>query len=81
MATQDEIRIVKRTIINDESSAMPISRLKKKLKGKIDEKIIMEALDALSKENKVYIGSKGITWVYNRNPRLQKEIKESKLRF
>jgi len=76
MANQNEIRMVKRTIINDESSAMPVSRLKKKLKGKIDEKTMMEALDVLSKECKIYIGTKGITWTYNRNPRLQKAIRE-----
>jgi hypothetical protein len=37
---------------------------------------MMEALDVLDRENKILIGLKGITWIYNRNPKLRKAIRE-----
>ena len=76
MANEDEIRIVRRAIVDDESSAMSISKLKKVLRGKVDEKVMMEALDVLDRENKIYIGLKGVTWIYNRSPKLRKAIRE-----
>jgi len=77
MANEDDIRIVRRAIVDDESSAMSISKLKKVLRGKVDEKVMMEAIDQLDKENKIFIGSKGITWVYNNSPKWKKAVREA----
>jgi hypothetical protein len=76
MPTKKEVRMVEKAII-DGASAITLSKLKKTLKGKVDDNSITEIVEMFDKKNWVYIGSKGITWIRNTSPKWKKAVREA----
>jgi predicted AAA+ superfamily ATPase len=53
-----------------------VSAIKKELPKQVNHNTLMNILEYLENSNKIYVGLKGITWVYNTNPKLQEDIKK-----
>tara|TARA_Y100000310_G_scaffold342439_1_gene445716 strand:- start:694 stop:912 length:219 start_codon:yes stop_codon:yes gene_type:complete len=51
--------------------------LKEKLPKQIMHQTLNIILDYLEKSGKILVGSKGITWIYNENPRLKMLLKKA----
>ena len=69
--------IVSNIINNMEDSVMSIAELKKKLKGKINNKSLILILKNLEEAGKIFIGSKGITWIHSSPKHLKAMLKNS----
>jgi exosome complex RNA-binding protein Rrp4 len=67
---------VEKTLKNMENSVMTIAELKRKLPRHINHKTLMLIINNLEKDNKIFIGQNGITWIHNPNSDLISSIKE-----
>ncbi|NQV08710.1 hypothetical protein HQ529_02555 [Candidatus Woesearchaeota archaeon] len=67
------IRMVEETIQNSDESAVPVARIKERLPKKVNHNTLMQVLDYLDESNKIVIGTKGVTWIYN--PKLREILK------
>lgn len=74
LPTLDQVILVEDVLQNIDDSLISISQLKKKLPRKFKNSTLMTILDYLESLNKIAITSRGITWIYNTNPRLRKGI-------
>jgi len=79
--TLNTILMVEDTLKNMDDSAITLAKLKKILPRQVNHNTLIKILDYLQDNGKIFIGTKGITWTYNPNPNLQREVRESKLRF
>jgi len=70
------IILVENTIKNMDDSIVSISRIKKKLSKQVDDITLLRILEYLDDIGKIYMGSKGITWTHNTNPKLQRAIRK-----
>ena len=70
------IIMVEETIKNLDSSIIKISELKRQLLKQINHNTLKNILEYLEYSNKIYVGMKGITWIFNQNPNLKKAINE-----
>ena len=70
------ILMVEGTLQNMPDSVMTIAELKRALPRKVNHNTLKQILDYLDKSNKIYIGVRGITWVFNDSPILKKAIAE-----
>ena len=78
--TLNTVLMVEETMKNMDESIFTVADLKKKLPKQVNHRTLMTILAYLEKSNKIYVSIKGITWIHNTSPRLQKEIyKELKL--
>ena len=66
--------MVENTLSNMEESVITIAGLKKILPKQINHNTLKVILEYLEKSNKIFFGIKGITWIYNPSPKLQKAI-------
>jgi len=57
--------------IQDADTVITKAELKRRLPTQIMHQTLNLILDYLEKSGKIIIGSKGITWVYNNNPKLK----------
>ncbi len=71
-----KIILVEKILKYMEDSVMKVRILEKKVDNKINKKELKEILKYLEDKNKIIIGYKGITWVYNNNKKLKKIISE-----
>lgn len=71
LPTLDQLIIVEYILQNMDDSLITLSQLKKKLSKKLKETALTMILDYLEAMNKITITSKGITWIYDTNPRLR----------
>jgi hypothetical protein len=76
--THNAILLVENALQNCPNSVMTISELKKALPKQIDHKILMKILEHLENGNKIVIGRKGITWIYNNNKNLRNAIRNGR---
>lgn len=72
----NNINTVEETLQKMDESAISVVNLKKILPKDINHNTLMNILGHLDKENKILMGSKGITWIYNPNFNLKKAIAE-----
>ena len=74
--TLNTVLMVEDTLKNMNESAVKISQLKRRLPKQINHNTLMVILEYLEKNNKIFVGLKGITWIYNQNNNLRKAISE-----
>jgi hypothetical protein len=72
--TLNTVLMVEHTLENMKDSVIKISELKKQLPKQINHNTLMIILAYLEASNKIAVTLKGITWIHNTNPRLQKAI-------
>ena len=68
--------MVEETLKNSEDSIITIAQLKRELPKQINHNTLKEILDYLQELNRIYVSVKGITYIYNPSPKLQKAIDE-----
>jgi hypothetical protein len=73
--TLNTILMVEETLKNMKDSAVTVAGLKKILPRQVNHNTLIAILDYLDKSNKIYIGTKGITWIYNTNPNFRRLLK------
>jgi hypothetical protein len=73
--TLNTILMVEQTLKNMKDSAVTLAELKKILPRQVNHNTLVTIIDYLDKSNKVYIGTKGITWIYNTNPNFRRLLK------
>jgi hypothetical protein len=76
LPTLDQVLLVEDTLQNFDDSVITLSQLKKRLSIQLKNNTLLVILDYLAAINKIVVTPKGITWIYNTNPRLQKAIDE-----
>lgn len=59
-----------------DDSVMKVSELKRKLPRQVNHNTLMAILYYLEESNKIAVSLKGVTWIFNRNPKLRKAISE-----
>ena len=74
--TLNTVLMVEETLKNMENSVMTIAELKRELPKQINHNTLKIILEYLDRSNKIYISVRGITWIHNPSPKLQKAIKE-----
>jgi len=72
--TLNTVLMVEDVLKNMEGSTMSIAELKRKLPRKVNHTILKIILEYLEMSNKILVTVKGITWIHNTNPLLQKAI-------
>ena len=73
--TLNTVIMVENTIKNADQSIITIPEIKKALPRQVNHNTLMLILSYLEKSNKIAVSIKGITWIHNTNPNLQKAIK------
>lgn len=75
--TLKTIRMIEDTIKNYPHSIITVAELKRNLPRQVNHNIIIEVLEYLQENLKIYMSPKGITWTDSRSEELKKLIKES----
>ena len=70
------VLMVERTL-EDADTVISKSELKRRLPTQIMHQTLNIILDYLEKSGKIYVGSKGLTWIYNDNPKLKKLLEKA----
>jgi hypothetical protein len=70
--------LVENALQNCPNSVMTVSELKKALPKQFDHKALTKILGNLENSNKIVIGRKGITWIYNNNKNLRNAIRNGR---
>jgi hypothetical protein len=66
--------MVEETLRNIKDSMITTADLKKKLPKQINHNTLKVILEYLEESNKIAVSIKGITWIYNTNLNLRKDI-------
>ncbi len=74
--TLNTVLMVESTIKNAKESIITVPEIKKQLPKKVNHNTLMRILEYLEESNKIAVSIKGITWIHNTNPNLQKAIRE-----
>ncbi|OIO80309.1 hypothetical protein AUJ84_04015 [Candidatus Pacearchaeota archaeon CG1_02_32_132] len=74
--TLNTVLMVESMLRNMNKSVISIAELKRKLPRQINHNTLVLILQYLEMSNKIAFGLKGITWIYNDNPKLKKAIYE-----
>jgi hypothetical protein len=74
--TLNTMIMVENTLKNMNESIISVAELKRNLPRQVNHNTLMLILQYLEDSNKILVGLKGITWIYNPNPRLRKAIAE-----
>ena len=72
--TLNTVIMVENTLKNMEESVITIAKLKRILPRQINHNTLKNILEYLELSNKIVVTMKGITWIHNINPNLQKAI-------
>jgi hypothetical protein len=75
-STLNEVILVENTLHKINDSIVTIQQLKESLDNKVNSDTLKIIVDYLEMANRIAVTSKGITWIYNANPRLQKAVAE-----
>lgn len=75
--TLKTVLMVEKTLKNAETT-MSVAELKEALPRKVMHSTLLQILDYLQFSGKIFIGTKGIIWVYNPSPKLEKAIQSGK---
>ncbi len=68
--------MVENTLKNMEESVITVAELKRKLPRQVNHNTLKVILEYLELSNKIVVTIRGITWIHNPNPNLQKAIAE-----
>ena len=68
--------MVETTLKNMGGSVITIAELKRKLPRQVNHNTLKVILEYLEFSNKIIVTMRGITWIHNPNPNLQKAIAE-----
>jgi len=68
--------MVENTLKNMEESVITVAELKRKLPRQVNHNTLKVILEYLEVSNKIVVTMRGITWIHNPNPNLQKAIAE-----
>ncbi|MBU0457138.1 MAG: hypothetical protein ABH824_04660 [Nanoarchaeota archaeon] len=66
--------MVENTLKNMEESIITVAELKRKLPRQVNHNTLKIILEYLEMSNKIVVTMRGITWIHNPNPILQKAI-------
>jgi len=69
--------IVENTLKNMEDSVMSISELRKELNNKINREDLTIILNEIEERGKIFIGQRGITWIYSNSQHLKSMLRNS----
>ena len=72
------ILMVEEALMNMDGSVITIARLKEILPRKVNHNILKIILEYLDNSNKIMIGIRGITWIFNDNSKLMQELKKGR---
>ena len=72
--TLNTVIMVEETLKNMDDSVISVAELKRKLPRQVNHNTLKIILEYLELSNKIVITMKGITWIHNPNPNLQKAI-------
>jgi len=72
--TLNTVIMVENTLKNMEESVISVAELKRRLPRQVNHNILKIILEYLEISNKIMVTMKGITWIHNQNPNLQKAI-------
>lgn len=68
--------MVENTLKNMKESVITLAQLKRKLPRQVNHNTLKIILEYLELSNKILVTMRGITWIHNPNPNLQKAIAE-----
>jgi len=68
--------MVENTLKNMQESVISVAELKRKLPRQVNHNTLKVILEYLEISNKIVVTMRGITWIHNPNPNLQKAIAE-----
>ena len=68
--------MVENTLKNMEESVITVAELKRKLPRQVNHNTLKVILEYLEISNKIVVTMRGVTWIHNPNPNLQKAITE-----
>ena len=72
--TLNTVIMVEETLKNMNESVISIAELKRRLPKQVNHNTLKIILEYLELSNKIVVTMKGITWIHNPNPNLQKAI-------
>ncbi|MFH1445694.1 MAG: hypothetical protein ABIF08_04440 [Nanoarchaeota archaeon] len=74
--TLNTVIMVENTLKNIEESVITVAELKRRLPKQVNHNTLKIILEYLELSNKIVVTMRGITWIHNPNPNLQKAIAE-----
>ncbi len=74
--TLNTVLMVENTIKKMKKSVFTIADLKRELPKQVNHNTLMVILEYLEQSNKIAVSLKGITWIYNPNPKLRAAIEK-----
>jgi hypothetical protein len=72
--TLNTVIMVEETLKNMDESVISVAELKRRLPKQVNHNTLKIILEYLQLSNKIVVTMKGITWIHNPNPNLQKAI-------
>jgi hypothetical protein len=72
--TLNTVIMVEETLKNMDESVITIAELKRRLPRQVNHNTLKIILEYLELSNKIVVTMKGITWIHNPNPNIQKAI-------
>tara|TARA_Y100000310_G_scaffold276772_1_gene294162 strand:+ start:2508 stop:2780 length:273 start_codon:yes stop_codon:yes gene_type:complete len=74
--TLNTVIMVEKVLKEMDDSVMKVAELKRKLPKQVNHNTLMTILKYLEESGKIYVGLKGVTWIYNPSFNLKKAIEE-----
>lgn len=74
--TLNTVIMVENTLKNMDESVITVAELKRRLPRQVNHNTLKIILEYLELSNKIVVTMRGITWIHNPNPNLQKAIAE-----
>lgn len=74
--TLNTVIMVENVLKNMDESVISIADLKRRLPRQVNHNTLITILEYLEMSNKIVVTMRGITWIHNPNPNLQKAIAE-----
>jgi len=74
--TLNTVIMVEETLKNMDESVISVAELKRRLPKQVNHNTLKVILEYLELSNKIVVTMKGITWIHNPNPNLQKAIEK-----
>ncbi|MFH0973190.1 MAG: hypothetical protein V1817_00135 [Candidatus Micrarchaeota archaeon] len=72
--TLNTVLMVEETLEKADESVITVAELKRRLPKQVNHYTLKTVLEYLEASNKIAVSLKGITWIFNDNPRLRKAI-------
>lgn len=72
--TLNTVLMVENVLKNMDESVIRVAELKRKLPRQVNHNTLKVILEYLESSNKILVTMKGITWIYNPNPKLKMAI-------